>query len=251
MIKRFYSSDNADLNGIKQMYVRHKDQTNESYNYRVKHAKLRQEVYHKYGEIEYDINEHYFRTDTVKEPRDVLIIGCSITAGVGIHEHQMYANNWCRENNYSFYNLAFPGAGFETMYRILDEYIDIARPNIVLCCYPYSDERREIRYPHKDQLIHPYHFQNVIPGDDRSLENNNQAIMRELFHVPEIQIMRKRTLDAIRWLCYSRDFCSEIIEFDGAQTIANDKGARDACHPSDVVNEKYLTKLRNETRNIN
>jgi hypothetical protein len=108
-----------------------------------------------------------------------------------------------------------------------------------------------VRYPHKDMIVHPYHFQNVIQGDDRSLENNNRSVLRELFHEKEIQIMRRRTLNAIRWLCYSKDYCNELIEFDGPQSIGNDKGARDACHPSDKINERYLTKLRDETRNTN
>lgn len=245
MKKAVYSSDNFDGKIIENIRKNLKKQND------LEHMKARIELYDVYGEIEYEINSKYFRTDEVREERDVLIIGCSVTAGVGIHEHQMYANNWCRENNYSFYNLAFPGAGFETMYRILTEYIDIARPKIVLCCYPYSNERREVRYPHKDMLVHPSYFQNVIPGDDRSLENKNQIVLRELFHVPEITMMRRRTLDAIRWLCYSKDFVNEIKEFDGAQTIANDKRARDACHPSAEVNEQYLEKLRNATRNTN
>ncbi len=237
MINRFYSSDCISLEECEK-------RINENNKFPRRIA-----LWPRYGEIEYDINSNYFRTDEVKESRDVLIIGCSITAGVGIHEHQMYANNWCRENNYTFYNLAFPGAGFETLYRVLEEYIDIVRPKIVLCCYPFTNERREVRYPHKDMIVHPYHFQNIIKGDDRSLMNKNRSVLRELFHEQEIAIMRRRTLNAIRWLCHSKN--TQLIEFDGPQTLGNDEGARDACHPSDKMNERYLTKLRDETRNKN
>ena len=194
-----------------------------------------------YGKIEYYINEQGFRSDEFDEIRDVLIIGCSITAGVGVHEHQMFTNNWCREKGLTFYNLGITGGGFETMYRCLYDYMDILKPRIVLCNYPYTDARREVRLDNRDVIFSPKHIMD-------NQRNRDFPWMPVLFGEKDINIMRERMLDAIRWRCYNRNV--RLIEFNGVNETDSDWGGRDLVHPSDKWHAQMLTSLLNETKDM-
>lgn len=201
----------------------------------------RKRIIESYGDIDYYINKQGFRSDEFDEIRDVLIIGCSITAGVGVHEYQMFTNNWCREKGLTFYNLGITGGGFETMYRCLYDYMDILKPRIVLCNYPYTDARREIRLENRDVIFSPKHIQD-------SAKNMDFPWMPVLFGQKEIEINRERMLDAIRWRCYNRNV--KLIEFAGVNETDTDWAGRDLVHPSGEWHNQMVTSLLEQTKDI-
>jgi len=226
-----WSSDNSRTHGLALEEIRKKWP---------KHVyESRKEIIRSYGDIQYYINKQGFRTDEFDEIRDVLIIGCSITAGVGVHEHQMFSNNWCREKGLSFYNLGITGGGFETMYRMLHDYMDILKPRIVLCNYPYTDARREVRLEDRCVIFSPKHIMD-------NQRNRDFPWMPVLFGEKEININRERMLDAIRWRCYNRNV--KLIEFADVNTMESDFQARDLHHPSGEQHASLLTSLLSKTK---
>ena len=196
-----------------------------------------------YGTIDYTINSDGFRTDEIVEERERIIIGCSITAGVGVHSHQMFSTRFMDsldgglDNTY--YNLAVPGAGWETIYRVLYDYVDTIKPKEIIMMSPWSDERREVRAEDRDIIFHPTHVQ-----DKKRNSDFNPPL--EMFGKRETDVMVQRTLDALHWMCYTRNI--KLFISYATRIVPNDRMARDLHHPSWKGHDEILRMLEEDYR---
>ena len=76
--------------------------------------------------------------------KNVVILGCSHTFGVGHAENTYWVSHLAKHNTklLRYWNLAVPGCSGDRMVRILYGAEKVLFPNIIICCWP-SVSRRE------------------------------------------------------------------------------------------------------------
>ena len=93
------------------------------------------------------LNSLGYRCPEFKVPegkKNVVILGCSHTFGVGHAENTYWVSHLAKHNTKSlrYWNLAVPGCSGDRMVRILYGAEKVLFPNIIICCWP-SVSRRE------------------------------------------------------------------------------------------------------------
>jgi hypothetical protein len=182
--------------------------------------------------INYNINNEGFRTDNFDEPRDVLWIGCSSTFGVGINESDTFAHRVSKEMGWSYYNLSRPAIGWEFYYRMLHRFIDTIDPKYVFVVDPSTLGRREILCDDG---------RNVAITKPQPRGTGKMVLSyepKELLDSRELDIMRMRSMDAIRWVCRN----TKLVFLGDITNSYQTHSARDLIHPG-VEDNTNMSKV--------
>jgi len=90
--------------------------------------------------IEYEINDHGFRSDQFLYDQPCMIaLGCSYTVGIGLAQHQVWPWLVGAELNLRVYNLAWGGTSADTCFRMADYWIPQLKPQVVCMLTPPSN----------------------------------------------------------------------------------------------------------------
>ena len=89
----------------------------------------------------YKYNSHGFRSrefDLNESKPKILALGCSHTVGVGVPQHDNWAEQFGRDyfSGYSVWNAGLGGAGADTVARLAVNMIPIVKPSIVAVLWP-------------------------------------------------------------------------------------------------------------------
>jgi hypothetical protein len=113
--------------------------------------------------IEYSYNSHGFRCDEFDARPNAIALGCSFTEGTAIHLHQTWPTYLSELLNLHVWNLGSGGASIDTVFRILDYYIDKLNPKFVFILIP-----PESRFEYCDinggfPIIQPFSLKHLHP----------------------------------------------------------------------------------------
>ena len=86
--------------------------------------------------IEYRFNQQRFRANEFDNRDCGLALGCSFTRGIGLHEHQAWPSLLSKLSGLHFWNLGVGGGAMDTCSRLLDYYITMLTPKIVVLFAP-------------------------------------------------------------------------------------------------------------------
>lgn len=86
--------------------------------------------------IEYSYNSHGFRCDEFDDRPNAIALGCSFTEGTAIHLDQTWPTYLSKLLGLHVWNLGSGGGSVDTVFRILDYYIDKLKPKFVFILIP-------------------------------------------------------------------------------------------------------------------
>jgi len=101
----------------------------------------------------YQYNSHGFRcpefpTTSLVGKRNVVVLGCSHTFGVGSSDDELWVNMFRQRlddpKRFRFWNLGQPGASGDLIVRILYATEKLLFPDIVLICWPHASRRERL-----------------------------------------------------------------------------------------------------------
>lgn len=97
--------------------------------------------------------------------KNVVILGCSHTWGVGLEEHETWAHHISKHNTdkLRYWNLGQPGASPEACVRILYSSQKVINPKIIIVCWPEISRR---------ERLENWGITNLM-GVDRQLKHEN------------------------------------------------------------------------------
>mgnify|MGYP001291498414 CR=1 FL=1 len=144
--------------------------------------------------------------------KNVVILGCSHTWGVGLEPHETWAHHVSQHNTnrLRYWNLGQPGYSPEAVVRMLYRTEKTLCPNIIIICWPETS-RREWLDPSggPSKKLHP----RDLMGTDEKLKHHNkdtdkQTFLKSLFFVEKFaEKTNAKTFHA---------FASDVIELDKA-----------------------------------
>jgi len=78
--------------------------------------------------------------------KNVVILGCSHTYGVGLEPHETWAHHISKHKNniLRFWNISQPGASADTVVRILYSCEKVLHPDIIIVCWPELSRRQRL-----------------------------------------------------------------------------------------------------------
>ena len=96
--------------------------------------------------------------------KNVVILGCSHTWGMGLEPHETWAHHVSQHNTdkLRYWNLGQPGAGPETVVRLLYSCEKVLYPKIIIVMWPEISRRERLE-----------DYANNIPGTDERLRFEN------------------------------------------------------------------------------
>lgn len=95
--------------------------------------------WHDKGCINYHFNSHGFRCAEFTQESWGVAVGCSFTLGVGLPVSKTWPSVLTEMLGRPIWNLGVGGAAMDTAFRVIDHYIDMLRPKIVLLLTPPAD----------------------------------------------------------------------------------------------------------------
>ena len=143
--------------------------------------------------IRYRSNDRGFRTPV--DFKDLIpgagnfYLGCSITFGIGLNVEDTWAWKLNQRIGGDFINLAWPGTGIETQYRMLKSWAARLRPRRAYTIGAFSGRRELLGDAGKIRRFGPW-----TTGEDLGL-------YRSLSEDDEIRISFIRAIDAMRAVC--------------------------------------------------
>ena len=142
--------------------------------------------------IEYKFNQCCFRTDEFDQSSRIMILGCSITIGVGLHLDQTWPSQFIKLTGQPVWNLATGSASIDTCYRVLKHYLPHLNVTTVIMCDP-GDDRFELW---TNQNGH----ESVMPVVNATQRNSEYC--RDWFSSEKnAKIQHEKNLEAMHGLC--------------------------------------------------
>lgn len=143
--------------------------------------------------IRYIANDYGFRMPqsmaSIRQGECDFYLGCSMTFGTGLNIEDTWAYKMSSLQGRTMVNLALPGTGLETQYRVLMCWAEALKPRRAWTLGAYW-LRREVMVPEKPSMrMGPW-----STGEE-------QKIYRHLATPIEARLSFLRTADAIRYLC--------------------------------------------------
>jgi hypothetical protein len=206
------------------------------FQYHMSHDKTRLRL-EKYGwldskPIEYRWNYQGFRTSEFDDRPAVIAIGCSHTMGTGLHQPDRWTDKLARLLDLDVWNLGVGGSGLDTQWRLLDHYIKILRPCMVVHAVP-SINRFET-YARDD-------WQPVIPNNHEKYPDWQGYLKDYYVNDENSETNARRNLMAIQHVCHRQDvpyFALDVMNMD-----LNDQSARDLSHPGSGAHSDFARML--------
>lgn len=179
-------------------------------------------------DIEYAFDRFGYRYDGKSDQKnaDIMCLGCSFTFGLCVPYEKAWPSVLSQLTGMSSVNFGVCSGSLETTYRVLKHWIGDVSPEHV-CLYLPPLSRREV-------LMSNGQWQNItgtIP------EYVTESFLSE--YDQEISI--KRTLDAIRWVCYIGGATLHVVNSENQ----DHGGSRDTIHPGVEQHEKIAKVFLN------
>ena len=103
----------------------------------------------------YKLNQYGYRcpefpTKSLEGKKNVIVLGCSHTFGIGSSDVELWVNLFEKklsDPRLRFWNLGQPGASGDLIVRILYATEKILFPNIILVCWPNPSRRERLELP--------------------------------------------------------------------------------------------------------
>jgi hypothetical protein len=142
--------------------------------------------------IEYQFNSGGFRTDEFDQSRRIMVLGSSLTVGVGLHRSQIWPELLSKKINRPVWNLATGTGCLDTMYRVLKNYLPQLNISMVI---EFGGEKNafEIHYQNKWHIVNsPTTYSNL----------DLQSTTNIWYSYPENQqINQEKNMAAMQWVC--------------------------------------------------
>tara|TARA_R110000796_G_scaffold1667_10_gene6815 strand:+ start:2950 stop:3870 length:921 start_codon:yes stop_codon:yes gene_type:complete len=175
--------------------------------------KLKDYDYYIENPIEYKYNEYGFRADEFStEHNGNIFIGCSHTFGTGHYLENTWSHILNEQIGGRFYNMAVPGTGIQTGFRMLEQYIDKVKADKCFIFYPHHD-RYDFSLGEEDEKFSPLgkdqwnHWETIFPHLDYGFydikwdDKSGKALRRLLLDQDHSYYIHRSNLLAILYLC--------------------------------------------------
>lgn len=203
--------------------------------------------------LTYDINSHGFRTKELDsfDSDSIMILGCSMTFGVGVHEESTYAHQLSKYLDAPIINLGYPGGSLDAIYRIYSYWQPKIKSKVTIILIPpgrrfESAANDEYRFWYKWGI----HNMTAMKEEGGSRAFLADKLTHNFFEDHQVAVNMQRNLNAIRYI--AKETKSELYIFD-AELVRNEPTwvkhskaiqivpediARDNNHPGPVWHKK-------------
>ena len=202
------------------------------------------------GLCTYTYNELGFRGDSIyKEGFKVMVLGCSITEGVGVNDNETWPAQFCShiENGVNF-NFGTAGRSNDFICRCLMSYYDLIKPDLVLIMYTFP-HRREV-YTENNEIesyIPSKNWGNILETNERYAIQNSLDILQndnsDFINWYKNHILIKLFLESKKcnWLWDGKNLKTEYTEFNRFSVFDKFKIdiAVDNLHPGPKHHKEY------------
>lgn len=187
---------------------------------------------HKFGwidsTIEYSYNIHGYRCKEFDSSPCALALGCSFTEGVGLHLEQTWPHILASKLDLTVWNLGVGGASIDTVFRVLEHYIDRLNPKFIFLLIP---PKERFEYCDIRDL-----FSIIQPGR----LGQHDSFAKEWLTQPFNSIYNtKKTMMAIEHMCAKSNV--PLFSFPSQGVIQRDL-ARDLMHPGELY-QKHIADV--------
>ena len=176
--------------------------------------------------IVYRFNKAGFRDDNFDNQPAGIALGCSLTFGVGVHEHCAWPQLLSEKLGMRVWNLGIAGGGQDVCFRVLDHMLDELQPQFVIYQQP-SPWRWEF-FDSEWKMVLAAHFGNIA-------EEFSPFVKTWFTHQENIIAQGRRNMLAIRQRCYETNTPLFITQ----ESINMDQRARDLQHPGPESLQKF------------
>jgi len=117
-----------------------------------------------YGEVKYSSGQYGFREfgEIHTSKKKIFVVGDSFTQGAYVSDELVYYDQFKKEGNFEVF--AYGSGGFGTLqeYLILNRYIDLIKPDLILWQFCDNDifnndyELESLNYRHNNFMVRPY-----------------------------------------------------------------------------------------------
>ena len=185
--------------------------------------------------ISYNYNYQGFRSEEFDDRPCGLAFGCSFTEGIGLPLEAAWPSLLSEKLNLKVWNLGQGGAALDTIFRLLDHYVDVFNPKFVAVCKPPQS-----RYEYFDRFGE---YRIVIPST-LDLERYKDFAKEWFGNPPNSEHNTRRNILAMKHRCHERGV--PLFVFDSQTQIKFDMAARDLQHPGrqamqDFADTAYTT----------
>jgi hypothetical protein len=190
--------------------------------------------------VEYAYNSHGYRCKEFDSRPCALALGCSFTEGIGLHTEQTWPHMLASMLDLTVWNLGSGGASIDTVFRILEYYIDSLKPKFIFLLIP-----PEPRFEYCD-------IDNGFPIIQISTLGRHESFAKEWLSQSFNGIYNtKKTMLAMEQICAKSNVplfaCSSIGAMDNNTGTFNwNHGhvdlARDLMHPGELY-QKYIATV--------
>ena len=206
---------------------------------------------YKKDDIIYKFNDNGFRCDefSLENNNRIVFLGCSITEGIGVHQHEIWANIFLEKLKIKFntfipyWNLSLAGSGIDALLRAYYNYYDLLKPQYVIAYFPCY--RKEIyNNTHEIQSLNVNDYQNYS-----DFFNENSIIYETSKNFLLLQNLMEKYNTKLFWNTYDNleIYPNRINKFNSS--IEWDKKARDKMHPGPHAHKKFAEKVYIELHN--
>ena len=185
--------------------------------------------------VEYSYNSHGYRCEEFDSGPCALALGCSFTEGTGLHLEQTWPHLLSSKLGLTVWNLGSGGGSIDTVFRILEHYIDRLKPASIFLLIP-----PETRFEYCD--IH-----NGFPIIQIGSLGRHDSFAKEWLSQPFNSIHNtKKTMLAIEQICAKSNIPLFACSSKGATENRAGWGqvdlARDLLHPGELY-QKYIADI--------
>jgi hypothetical protein len=142
--------------------------------------------------IEYQFNSGGFRTEELDQSERIMILGSSLTVGVGLHRSQTWPELLSKKINRPVWNLATGTGCLDTMYRVLKNYLPQLNITTVI---EFGGEKDafEIYYQNRWHVVNS-------PDDYSNLDLQSTTNIWYTY-LENQKINQEKTTNAMQWVC--------------------------------------------------
>jgi hypothetical protein len=187
--------------------------------------------------VSYTYNAQGFRSSEFDDRPCGLAFGCSFTEGTGVPVEAAWPSQLSQLLNLHVWNFGVGGAAVDTVFRLMDHYLDQFSPNFVTLLIPpkgrveiLSDQHYKVCFRNRADHNAPYEsYSRAFFSQESNL----------ILHV-------KRNLLAMQQLCQDRNIPFYWLDSNDYITAGGQDLARDLDHPGPAVLEQVARAMYNK-----
>lgn len=202
--------------------------------------------------ITYTVNSHAFRTQELDDLFDftesIMVLGCSMTFGIGVHNETTWAYKVGQELNLPVINLGIPGGSLDAMYRVYSYWQPRIKSKYTIALMP-PGRRMEIQRNRHHNTFRDGHWEKVGAhrmGDYMTINRPvGELFAHQLFEDEIYTIQTQKNINAIKHIAHETNSRFHLFDTEGNLTRDHIK-ARDSIHPGPVWHDEIKEMVINE-----